>query len=45
MTEDSAPSGVKTYKRLLSYVARYWLAFLLSVFGLVLHSAAEIALP
>ena len=43
MTQESPPSGVKTYKRLLGYVARYWLAFLLSVFGMVLHSAAEIA--
>ena len=36
-------SGFQTYLRLLRYVGRYWLAFLLSVLGLFMHSAAEIA--
>ena len=36
-------SGFQTYLRLLRYVGRYWLAFLVSVLGLFMHSAAEIA--
>jgi len=36
-------SGFQTYLRLLRYVGRYWLAFLVSVMGLFMHSAAEIA--
>jgi subfamily B ATP-binding cassette protein MsbA len=43
MTQDSATSGVTTYVRLLGYVKRYWLAFVVSIGGLVLHSAAEVA--
>ena len=43
MSQDSASSGAKTYARLLSYVARYWAAFLVAIFGLVMHSAAEVA--
>ena len=43
MSQDSASSGVKTYARLMSYVARYWAAFAVSIFGLVMHSAAEVA--
>ena len=43
MTQDSPTSGVKTYVRLLGYVRRYWLAFVVSIGGLVLHSAAEVA--
>ena len=36
-------SGFQTYLRLLRYVGRYWLAFFVSVLGLFMHSAAEIA--
>jgi|TARA_B100000768_G_scaffold19843_1_gene17871 subfamily B ATP-binding cassette protein MsbA len=43
MSELNSPSGTKTYLRLLGYVARYWFPFLISVFGLLLHSLAEIA--
>lgn len=43
MTHDSGSSGFQTYLRLLRYVGRYWLAFLISVLGLFMHSAAEIA--
>ena len=43
MAKDSVSSGFQTYLRLLRYVGRYWLAFLISVFGLFMHSAAEIA--
>ena len=43
MTKESGSSGFKTYLRLLRYVGRYWLAFLISVLGLFMHSAAEIA--
>ena len=43
MTKDSSSSGFKTYLRLLRYVGRYWLAFVVSVLGLFMHSAAEIA--
>jgi subfamily B ATP-binding cassette protein MsbA len=43
MTQDSGSSGFQTYLRLLRYVGRYWLAFLISVLGLFMHSAAEIA--
>ncbi|MDG2018017.1 MAG: lipid A export permease/ATP-binding protein MsbA [Porticoccaceae bacterium] len=43
MTKDNNSSGLQTYLRLLRYVGRYWLAFLVSVFGLFMHSAAEIA--
>ncbi|MDG2502196.1 MAG: lipid A export permease/ATP-binding protein MsbA [Porticoccaceae bacterium] len=43
MSQDSASSGAKTYARLLSYVARYWAAFSVAIFGLVMHSAAEVA--
>ena len=43
MTQDLPASGVKTYVRLLGYVRRYWLAFVVSICGLVLHSAAEVA--
>ena len=43
MSQDSASSGAKTYARLMSYVARYWAAFAVSIFGLVMHSAAEVA--
>jgi subfamily B ATP-binding cassette protein MsbA len=39
----SNTSGLQTYLRLLKYVTRYWLAFLISILGLFLHSAAEIA--
>ena len=43
MTHNSPSSGAKTYVRLLGYVSRYWLAFVVSIAGLVLHSAAEVA--
>ena len=43
MSQDSASSGVKTYARLLGYVGRYWGAFCVAIFGLVMHSAAEVA--
>jgi len=43
MTQDSGFSGFQTYLRLLRYVGRYWVAFLVSVLGLFMHSAAEIA--
>jgi subfamily B ATP-binding cassette protein MsbA len=43
MSQDSGSSGFQTYLRLLRYVGRYWLAFLISVLGLFMHSAAEIA--
>jgi subfamily B ATP-binding cassette protein MsbA len=43
MAKDSVSSGFQTYLRLLRYVGQYWLAFLISVFGLFMHSAAEIA--
>lgn len=43
MTKESVSSGFQTYLRLLRYVGRYWLAFLISVLGLFMHSAAEIA--
>jgi subfamily B ATP-binding cassette protein MsbA len=43
MTKDTSSSGFQTYLRLLRYVGRYWLAFLISVLGLFMHSAAEIA--
>lgn len=43
MTKDNSSSGFQTYLRLLKYVGRYWLAFLVSVLGLFMHSAAEIA--
>ena len=43
MSQNSASSGVKTYARLLGYVARYWGAFVVAIFGLVMHSAAEVA--
>jgi len=43
MSEDISQSGTKTYLRLLSYVVRYWFPFLIAVFGLLLHSLAEIA--
>ena len=32
-----------TYLRLLGYVSRYWVAFLVSFLGLILHSMAEVA--
>lgn len=41
--QDMGASGLQTYLRLLRYVGRYWLAFLVSVLGLFMHSAAEIA--
>ena len=43
MSDTASPSGTKTYLRLLWYVARYWFPFLIAVFGLLLHSLAEIA--
>ena len=43
MPNPTAPDGATTYLRLLKYVRRYWLAFVVSVFGLVLHSFAEVA--
>jgi subfamily B ATP-binding cassette protein MsbA len=43
MSDAASPSGTKTYLRLLWYVARYWFPFLIAVFGLLLHSLAEIA--
>jgi subfamily B ATP-binding cassette protein MsbA len=43
MTQNSPSSGAKTYQRLLGYVSRYCLAFVVSICGLVLHSAAEVA--
>lgn len=43
MTNQIVPSGATTYLRLLRYVRRFWLAFVVSIFGLVLHSFAEVA--
>ena len=43
MKKDNSSSGFQTYLRLLRYVGRYWLAFVISVLGLLMHSAAEIA--
>ncbi|MCS5587103.1 MAG: lipid A export permease/ATP-binding protein MsbA [Porticoccaceae bacterium] len=43
MVQKNTSSGIETYLRLLRYVGRYWLAFLVSVLGLLMHSAAEIA--
>ena len=43
MAKDNSSSGLETYLRLLRYVGRYWLAFVISVLGLFMHSAAEIA--
>lgn len=43
MGHKSTSSGLATYLRLLRYVARHWVAFLASIMGLVIHSAAEIA--
>lgn len=43
MSNPTVPDGTKTYLRLLKYVRRYWLAFIVSVFGLVMHSFAEVA--
>ena len=43
MPQKTAPNGAKTYARLIGYVSRYWLAFVFSVFGLVMHSFAEVA--
>lgn len=43
MSQKTTPNGAKTYARLIGYVSRYWLAFVFSVFGLVMHSFAEVA--
>jgi subfamily B ATP-binding cassette protein MsbA len=43
MGYNSGSSGLSTYLRLLRYVGRHWMAFLASIMGLVVHSAAEIA--
>ena len=43
MSDKIVPTGASTYLRLLKYVRRYWLAFVVSVFGLMLHSFAEVA--
>jgi subfamily B ATP-binding cassette protein MsbA len=43
MSEDISPTGTKTYLRLLRYVVGYWFPFSIGVFGLLLHSLAEIA--
>ena len=43
MSDKIVPTGASTYLRLLKYVRRYWLAFVVSIFGLVLHSFAEVA--
>jgi len=43
MSNKIVPTGAATYLRLLKYVRRYWLAFVVSIFGLVLHSFAEVA--
>jgi subfamily B ATP-binding cassette protein MsbA len=43
MSNQTVADGATTYLRLLRYVRRYWLAFAVSVFGLVLHSLAEVA--
>ncbi len=43
MPNPAVPDGATTYLRLLRYVRRYWLAFVVSVFGLMLHSFAEVA--
>ncbi len=43
MPNPTVPDGAATYLRLLRYVRRYWLAFVVSVFGLMLHSFAEVA--
>jgi len=43
MPNQTIADGATTYLRLLRYVRRYWLAFVVSVFGLVLHSFAEVA--
>jgi len=43
MVQRNISSGIATYVRLLRYVGRHWAAFLVSILGLVMHSAAEIA--
>jgi subfamily B ATP-binding cassette protein MsbA len=43
MSDKIGPTGASTYLRLLKYVRRYWLAFLVSILGLMLHSFAEVA--
>ena len=43
MVHSNTSSGTATYARLLRYVGRYWAVFLVSILGLVIHSAAEIA--
>jgi subfamily B ATP-binding cassette protein MsbA len=43
MSDDISPTGTKTYLRLLRYVVGYWFPFSIGVFGLLLHSLAEIA--
>ena len=43
MVQNSTATAAKTYTRLLGYVRRYWLAFVISISGLVLHSLAEVA--
>ena len=43
MSQHKTSNGAKTYVRLMGYVSRYWLAFLISVLGLVMHSLAEVA--
>ncbi|MDG1819005.1 MAG: lipid A export permease/ATP-binding protein MsbA [Porticoccaceae bacterium] len=43
MPNPTVSDGAATYLRLLKYVRRYWLAFVVSVFGLMLHSFAEVA--
>ena len=43
MVHSNISSGTATYARLLRYVGRYWAVFLVSILGLVIHSAAEIA--
>ena len=36
-------NSISTYIRLLGYVTRYWVVFIFSLLGLVMHSLAEVA--
>ncbi len=43
MSDQTTHSDIRIYRRLLSYVLPYWGAFLLSILGFLLYSAANVS--
>lgn len=43
MTDEDQKTDLKIYRRLLGYVYPYWIAFVISIFGFLLYSLANVS--